>query len=333
MDFIYAIMKNIPISYKEIEKVYRQIKHNLLHTPLQYSHRLSKISGAEVYFKQEYAQISGSFKLRGILSKLYTLKREDFTKQFVAASTGNHAAAFAHASRKFGFKGILFLPNNTGKAKLEAIEHYPIEKIFFGNSSMETEKKATEHANEIDGVLIHPYNDVEIIKGQGTIGIEIRQDLPDVDYILAPVGGGGLISGLSIYFSNDDSVNIIGCQPENASEMYDSVRLNKIVEPSTTPTISDATAGGIEDDALTYHICKKYIDGFELSSEEEIMKAIPFIIKYHQTLIEPSSALPVAALLNSNGKYKGKKVVLVLTGKKIDINLLKDILVKYSNYY
>lgn len=332
-NYLFIAMKNISISNKDIEKVYQHIRHDLLHTPLQYSHILSDLSGAKVYFKQEYNQISGSFKLRGILSKLHTLKHKEFSKPFVAASTGNHAAAFAHASRKFGFKGILFHPEDANVAKLKAIEHYPIEKIAFGNSSMVTEKKATQYANEIGGVLIHPYNDMEIIKGQGTIGIEIREDLPDVDYVLAPVGGGGLISGLCCYFNNDNSVKVIGCQPENASEMYDSVRLGSIVEPSTKPTISDATAGGIEEDALTYHICKKYIDGFELSSEEEIKKAVPFVIKYHQTLIEPSSALPVAALLNSKGKYKGKNVVLVLTGKKININLLSEILLEYANYY
>lgn len=321
------------INREDIEKVYERIKHSLRQTPLQYSHSLSQISGAKVYLKKEFTQISGSFKYRGLQSKISGLKEEDFRKTFVAASTGNHAAAFAYASEKYGFRGVLFHPEKISTAKLKAIEHYPIEKIAFGTSSMETEKRATEYATEIAGVLIHPYNDPAIIKGQGTIGIEIRQDLPDVDYVLAPVGGGGLIAGLCSYFSDNDSVRVIGCQPKNAAEMYDSVRLNKIVEPSTLPTISDATAGGIEDDALTFHICKKYIDGFELSSEEEIKKAIPFVIKYHQTLIEPSSALPVAALLNSKGKYSGKKVVLVLTGKKIDINLLKDILLEYASYY
>ncbi len=320
------------IKRDQIEDVYKKIRKDLIHTPLHYSPVLSKISGAEVYFKLEYLQVSGSFKLRGILSKLSTLPKEDFKKLFVASSTGNHAAAFAHASDKFGFKGILFLPVDVKESKVKAIEHYPLEKIFFGNSSMETEKKATDHAREIGGVLIHPYNDIEIIKGQGTIGIEIMQDLPEVDVVLAPVGGGGLISGLCSYFSDRSFVDVIGCQPVNASEMYDSIKNNKIVAPSTIDTISDATAGGIEADALTYHICKEHISGFELSTEEEIKKAIPFTIKYHHTLIEPSSALPIAALLNSK-KYAGKKVVLVLTGKKIDINLLKMVLNEYSNYY
>lgn len=320
------------ISKSQIKDVYKKIEKDLIHTPLHYSPVLSNISGAEVYFKLEYLQISGSFKLRGVLSKLSTLSLDDFQKPFVASSTGNHAAAFAYASDKFGFNGILFLPKDVKEAKVKAIEHYPLEKILFGNSSMETEKKATEYAAEIGGILIHPYNDPEIIKGQGTIGIEIKKDLPDVDAILAPVGGGGLVSGLCAYFSDDSSADIIGCQPVNASEMYDSIKEGKIVPPSNLDTISDATAGGIEADALSYHICKEYISGFELITEEDIKKAISFVIKYHQTLIEPSSALPVAALLNSK-EYKGKKVVLVLTGKKIDISLLKEILNTYTDCY
>lgn len=320
------------LSRLHIEERYTVISKDILHTPLVFSPVLSSISGASVYLKMEHLQYTGSFKLRGILSKLSTLRKEDFKLTFVAASTGNHAAAFAYASEKFGFKGVLFLPKDVKKSKVKAIEHYPIEKIFFGNSSMETEKKATDHAREIGGILIHPYNDIEIIKGQGTLGIEILQDLPDVDAILAPVGGGGLISGLCSYFSEDSSVDIIGCQPVNASEMYDSVKNNLIVAPSTLNTISDATAGGIEADALSYHICKEYISGFELSTEEEIKKAIPFTIKYHHTLIEPSSALPIASILNSK-KYAGKKVVLILTGGKIDINLLRTVLDEYSNHY
>lgn len=320
------------ITRTAIEKAYENSKADLYHTPLQFSPVLSKIAKANVYLKMEHLQRTGSFKIRGVINKINNIDKNDFNKPFVAASTGNHAAAFAYASEKYNFKGVLFLPKKTSEAKIKAIEHYPIEKIFYGESSMETEAKATAYAKEINGVLIHPYNDAQIITGQGTIGVEIKEQLPQVNCVLAPIGGGGLISGLCAYFSESKHVEVIGCQPKNAAEMYESVQQNSIVSPSTLHTISDATAGGIEANALTFDICKKYLSKFEIIEEEAIKKAVAFVVKYHQTLIEPASALPVAALLNST-EYKGKNVVLVLTGKKINVPLLTEILTAYGDYY
>lgn len=319
------------IRAREIEDTYNNIKDDLFQTPLIYSHELSKLSGATVYLKMEHLQKTGSFKLRGMLSKITTLGQGDFRKVFVTASTGNHAAAFAYASDLYGFKGVLFMPEKTSPAKIKAIDHYPIQKIFYGKSSMEAEARAGEYAKETGAMLIHPYNDIDIIKGQGTIGVEISGILGKVDNVFAPIGGGGLISGLCLYYS-ETATDVIGCQPVNAQEMYESVLRGGIVAPSKLNTISDATAGGIEANAISFDICRKYLAGFELIEEEDIKKALAFIAKYHQTLIEPASALPVAALLRENS-YKGKIVVLVLTGRKINIDLLTNILNSYGDYY
>ena len=319
------------VTPSEISASYEKIKGDIYKTPLEYSSKLSEISGANVYLKMEHLQYTGSFKIRGVINKIKSLGEADLNKTFVAASTGNHAAAFAYASELYGFNGIIFLPKKVSKAKVSALQKYPIRKNFFGKNSMETEAKATDYAKEIGGILIHPYNDPEIIKGQGTIAIEIQDDLPEVDVVMAPVGGGGIISGICSYFSDTD-VKVIGCQPENADEMYQSVEKGEIVPPSELHTISDATAGGIEDDSLTYHTCKKYLNGFELVSEESIKEAVAFVANYHHSLIEPGAALSVAAMLKSEA-YKGKNVVLVLTGKKIDRRLLAKILADYGNNY
>jgi len=316
---------------QEIKNAYLKIKGDILKTPLEYSSMLSKISGAHVFLKLEHLQYTGSFKIRGVLNKVKGLYKDTFQKTFIAASTGNHAAAFAFASQIFGFNAILFMPENVSDVKRDALKAYDIKKCLYGKNSMETEAKATAFAKENSGILIHPYNDPEIIKGQGTIGIEIQDQLPEVDTVLAPIGGGGLISGLSSYF-DDNKVKVIGCQPLNASEMYDSIKQGKIVPPSTLSTISDATAGGIEDNSLTFDICKNQLDGFELIKEDEIKKAVAFIVQYHQTIIEPGAALPVATLLHSK-KYKGRNVVLVLTGKKINHSLLTNIINNYGNNY
>lgn len=316
---------------KEIEDAYLNIKEDILKTPLEYSPKLSKISGTRVFLKMEHLQHTGSFKIRGVLSKVKSLHKDDFQKTFIAASTGNHAAAFAYASKVFGFNGVLFMPENIADVKKDALKAYDIKQYLYGKNSIETEAKATAHAKESNGILLHPYNDPEIIKGQGTIGIEIQDQLPEVDTVLAPIGGGGLMSGLCSYFNNE-KVKVIGCQPVNASEMYESVKYGKIVPPSTLSTIADATAGGIEANSLTFDICKNQLDGFELIEENEIKKAIAFIVQHHQTIIEPGAALPVAALLHSK-KYKGKNVVLVLTGKKINHNLLREIIENYGDNY
>jgi threonine dehydratase len=315
-----------------IEIAYKNIKEDILKTPLIHSSKLSTISEANVYLKMEHLQVTDSFKLRGVLTKVKNIDKKDFNKTFVAASTGNHAAAFGHVSDKFGFKGKLFLPKNIEEEKLKAISKYAFEKVLYGNTSMETEAKATDYAKATDGILIHPYNDVEIIKGQGTIAVEIEEQLPKVDIIIAPIGGGGLISGICSYFSEDKNVEVIGCQPVNASEMYDSIKQNKIVSPSTLNTIADAAAGGIEDNALTFEICKKHLSDIALIEEETIKKAVALIYKYHNTTIEPTAALPVAALLKDT-TYRNKNVVLVLTGKKINKKLLTEINKNYGDCY
>jgi threonine dehydratase len=317
------------IGLKHIEKAHQSIKKDIQATPLIYAAKLSEISGAHVYLKMEHLQKTGSFKIRGVLNKLSHINKKDFDKTFVAASTGNHAAAFAYASAQIGFKGVLFLPENISEIKLKALDKFNVEKRLFGKNSMETEKKATTHANEINGVLIHPYNDKHIIAGQGTVGLEIHEELPQVTKILVPIGGGGLISGICSYFSDFNNIEVIGCQPKNACEMYDSINQNKIVAPSKKHTIADASAGGIEKNSITFDICKKHISNFEILDEETIKKAVAFMIKYHDTEIEPTAAIPIAAMLNSK-QYKNETVVLVLTGKKINKELLNEILSTYG---
>ena len=320
------------IHKKDIEIAYKNIKEDIQKTPLIYSPKLSEISGANVYLKMEHLQVTDSFKIRGVLTKVKSLDKTDFNKIFVAASTGNHAAAFGYTSGVFGFKGVLFLPLDINKEKLKSIAKYAVKTILYGNSGMETEKKATDYAKEINGILFHPYNDLEIIKGQGTIAVEIADQFPEVDTIIAPIGGGGLISGICSYFSENKNVAIIGSQPINASEMKQSIAANKIVAPSKLKTIADAAAGGIEKDSLTFNICKKELSFIETIEEEAIKKAVAFLYKYHKTIVEPTAALPVAALLSSD-KYQNKNVVLVLTGKKINKQLLTEINETYGNCY
>lgn len=320
------------ITAQDIRQTYQKIQPYIQRTPLVYAKELSKISGAEVYLKMEHLQLTGSFKIRGVLSKVLSLEETAFTQTFVAASTGNHAAAFGYAARHFQFKGVLFLPENTNVSKTVPLAQYPIEKVFYGKNSVAAEMKATNYAQEVDGILIHPYNDMEIIKGQGTLAAEIQEQFPEVDTVFVPIGGGGLASGVCSYFEEGNTVSVIGCQPIHAAEMYDSIQQQRIVPPSTQTTIADASAGGIEANAITFEICKQHLTRVELVAEEALKEAVGHLLRYHQTIVEPTAALPVASLLQSQ-KYQGKKVVLVLTGRKINDALLTEIQEEYGNNY
>ena len=320
------------ITREDIHKAYQQVKDHVLKTPLVYSPELSRISEAKVYLKMEHLQHTGSFKLRGALAKINSLPREDSQKLLVAASTGNHAAAFAYVTHTRGIKSVLFLPENASPAKIRALEQYEVDVRYFGTKCMDTERQAADYAKSTNGILIHPYNDREIIIGQGTIGIEIESQQPDIDVVMAPIGGGGLISGLASYFSSNEQVSVVGSQPEHAAEMYYSVKEGRVVGPSDLETISDATAGGIESGSITFEICSKHLVRIDLCTEDQIKEAIAFMVKYHHTIIEPGAALSVATLMHSN-EYEGKNVVIVLTGKKINSDLLTKILSNYGNNY
>ncbi len=319
------------ITRKDIEISYHRIKKDIRKTPVIHSPKLSDLTGANVYLKLEFEQFTRSFKLRGMMNKIRSIDAADFNKTFVAASTGNHAAAFGHASEKFDFQGKLFLPENMAEEKMRGLTQYAVDKVHHGSSCVETEAKAAEYAREVAGVLIHPYNDREIIKGQGTIGIELEEQVPNLDMVIAPIGGGGLISGLASFFA-DSSVKVVGSQPANAPEMYDSLEANEIVEPSTLNTIADAVAGGIEPGSITFDICRELLSGIKLVDEVSIKKAIALMYKYHEIPIEPAAALPVATVLNQE-EYQGKTVVLVLTGNKISQQMLTEINQTYGDSY
>jgi len=176
-------------------------------------------------------------------------------------------------------------------------------------------------------VYVPPYNDLKIIGGQATIGIELRRQIENINTVLVPVGGGGLISGIAGYLKSiDKNIEIIGCQPENSAVMYESIKAGKIVERELKPTLADASAGGIEKGTITFEICKKYVDDFILITEEEIKEGIKLFIEKHNLLIEGTGALPAASYLKAIEKFKNKNVVLILSGARIGLDQLKEVL-------
>ncbi len=304
-----------------------RIASHIRRTECLRSQALSEAAGAEVWLKLENRQISGSFKLRGVMNKLLTLSTAERSRSLVAASTGNHGAAFAHAVTELGLEGRLFLPTNAAATKLEAIEASGIPFELVGDDCVITETHAHAFAEQNGSTWVSPYNDPAIVAGQGTIAPELVEQLDAIDAVLVPVGGGGLAAGIAGYLKEvDPGIEIIGCEPEASAEMSESVNAGHIVELATRPTLSDATAGGIETGAITFDLCRRYVDRYELVSEDEIAAAIRFIHDHEDMVIEGGAALPVAAMLRRPKALAGKRVVLVITGSKIDEAVLDAIL-------
>lgn len=311
----------------EIQQAKQRIEQDILQTPLLYSNWLSGFCNGDVYLKLENEQITGSFKARGSLNKLKWIQEKNLGARPVTASTGNHGLGFARACDLLGIDGKIFLPNNAVRSKVEAIKAYDIEVEFYGDDPYTTEIYARKTAGENDWIYVSPYNDPQIIAGQGTIGIEILDKIPQPDNILATVGGGGLISGIgTIVKGKSQKTKLIGCQPENSPEMSVSVRAGEYREAESKPTLSDGSAGGFEPDSITFDLCKKLIDNFILIAEDEIADAIRSMLKNHSKLVEGSAGVAVASLLKNRDQFADQTTIIVVCGANISTDKLQSIL-------
>ena len=299
-----------------------RIAPHILRTPLMYSPYIN------AHLKLESEQHTGSFKARGAVNKVMSMPAEQREHGLLTASTGNHALGFARALSIAGGKGIVYLPENAQPAKVEALRHYGVELAFYGRDCLETELHAKEVAAEKGLHWVSPYNDPAIVAGQGTIGKEILEDLPELDAVFATIGGGGLMSGVSSWIkANKPEVEIIGCVPENSPEMYLSVKRGEVVadfEPMDT--LSDGSAGGCEPGSITYPICRDLVDEFVLVSEEEIAAAIRWMVDKHHKIIEGAAGVALAAFMKNADRFEGKNVAIVICGGNIATEKLKKIL-------
>lgn len=306
-----------------------RIREHIRETPLEYSPYLSQLGNCSVFLKLENLQITGSFKLRGAMNKILSLSDQQRNKGIVTASSGNHGAAFAYLLHKFGLKGMIYLPEYASPAKIESLRLYGSDLKFYGTDCVHTENFARKEAEKNSYIYIPPYNDPKIIGGQATVGLELARQLEKFYAVIVPVGGGGLISGIAGYLKSEDKkIEIIGCQPENSAVMYESIKAGKIVEMESKPTLSDGTAGGIEKGSITFDICKNYVDDFIVVSEEEIAEAIMLFLEKHYMLIEGAAALSVASFIKEARRFNKKKVVLIISGAKMSLNKLREILCK-----
>ena len=312
---------------REVADAEARIRPHIRETPLEPSPYFGAAGSAEVVLKCENLQHTGSFKVRGALSKVLSLSEEERARGVVTASTGNHGAAVSFALGKVGGTGVVFVPETAAATKLAAIERLGGEIRRHGTDSGETELFARRYAEETGATYVPPYNDARVIGGQGTIGAELARQADRLDAVYVSVGGGGLIAGIGGYLKGlSPDTQVIGCSPAASQVMVQSVAAGKILDLPSEPTLSDGTAGGVEPDAITLPLVQRYVDRFVTVSEAEIRAALRQFMDAHHMMIEGAAAVAIAAYLKDAAAWRGKTVAIVLCGANISLEVLRDVL-------
>jgi len=303
-----------------------RIRPHVLETPLRRSDYLSDAYEADVYLKLENLQLTGSFKVRGAFNKLLTLDEDERVRGVVAASTGNHGLAMAYAMKHLAVAGIVFVPEGAAATKVENIRRYGAAVRFHGSEGGATERFARSYAAEHGMVYVSPYNDWDVVAGQATVGVEIARQLEDVDVVVASLGGGGLIGGVAGYLKAAGRAKcVIAVSPRNSKSMMESVKVGHVIDTEHLPTLSDATAGGVDHDTITFDLCRQNVDDFVDVDEVAIRTAMRDVIEREHMLVEGSAGVAVAGLAETSD-LSGRKIVVVLCGANIDPSKLKEAL-------
>lgn len=303
---------------RQIVDAHTAIRPQVRVTPLELSAPLSLMNGCEIFLKCEHIQRTGSFKFRGATNKIRLLNDSERKSGVITASTGNHGQALALAARSFGVPVTVYAPATAASVKLDAMRTFGAQVELVEGDALAAEKTAAEQAAEQGTLFVSPYNDIDIIAGQGTVGAELYDQAPDLDAVFVSVGGGGLISGIgSIVKKLSPKTQIIGCWPENAPVMYESLRAGKIIEVPGCETLSDGTAGGVEPGSITFPFCQQIIDRCELVSELEIRRAMRLLASTDRWMVEGAAGVALAAALRLAPEFKGRKIAVVLCGRNI----------------
>lgn len=307
-------------------KAKEKLSKVLLETHLIYSPIFSKESGNKVFIKPENLQKTGSFKIRGAYNKISNLTVDEKKRGVIASSAGNHAQGVAYGAKESGIKAIIVMPKSTPLIKVESTKQYGAEVILHGDVYDDAYKKAKELEEKEGYVFVHPFNDEDVLDGQGTIALEILEELPETDIILVPIGGGGLISGIACAAKIlKPEIKIIGVEPEGAASAYEAIKENKVVELKEANTIADGTAVKKIGD-LNFEYIKKYVDEIITVSDYELMEAFLLLVEKHKIIAENSGILSVAA--TKKIKEKNKKVVSVISGGNIDVLMISSMINK-----
>ncbi len=312
---------------RDIRLARQRIKPLASKTPFISFRELSRVVGSSVYLKLESLQETGSFKVRGAANRMLSLTPEEKDRGVITVSTGNHGRAVAYVAQRLDVAAAICVPEGVASNKVEAIRELGAEILVCGETYDEAEEQAPRLAQERGLTMVNPYDDPFVIAGQGTIGLEILEDLPQVDTVLAPVGGGGLISGIGLALrSAEDDVRLIGVSMDRAPVMYHSLRAGRPITMDEEETLADALVGGIgQDNQHTFRLCQELVDDFVLVSDEEIAVAMAFALEELRLVVEGGGAVGLAALLHGKLKQVGNSVAVVVSGGNVDVPVLLEI--------
>jgi threonine dehydratase len=316
--------------YQLVREAFERISPFIEKTRLVKSVTFSNTFGCSLFLKMENEQRTGSFKLRGAYNKL--IQKQNTNTSVVTSSTGNHGLACLDAMQKFDIKGKIIVPKIISSVKKEKLESKGANLHYHGTDCEESETYGRKLGESNESVeYISPYNDIDIIAGQGTIAVEILNDIPDLDYIFVSVGGGGLISGVASYIKKaNPQVKIVGCQPEASPVMLESIKAGEIVEWESKPTLSEGTAGGVERNSITFPLCKDLVDHWEVVSEEDIKWGIDFMWRTERAMVEGAAGMALAAARNMANDIKGNKVCVIMCGGNINKSIVEEIVSEFA---
>ncbi|WP_020059049.1 bifunctional threonine ammonia-lyase/L-serine ammonia-lyase TdcB [Bacillus sp. 123MFChir2] len=321
------ITKTLPLNIVDIKNAKQILDRNARKTPLVKSFYLTSKTGGEIYLKLENMQLTGSFKFRGAFNKISTLTDEEKARGVIACSAGNHAQGVALSSHLLGIKSKIVMPTSAPKAKVEATRGYGSEVILYGDTFDDAKAKCEEIIKETGETYLHPYDDVQVMAGQGTIGLDILDDMWDVDTVIVPIGGGGIIAGIAVALKTfNPSINIIGVQADNVHGMKASYDKGEIVEHYEAPTIADGCAVKIPG-TLTFEIVEELVDDIVTVSEDELEVAMKDLLQRGKAVVEGAGALATAALLAGkvDSYIKGKKVAAIISGGNVDLTRISSV--------
>ena len=319
-------MTNRAISLTEFEKAAERLKPFIHNTVMDLSTTFSAMTGGRIYLKCENNQKTGSFKIRGAGNKIAKMTENGDRSPVVASSAGNHAQGVAYAANRFGIHATIVMPEAAPIAKVQATSDYGAEVVLAGSCYDDAYAKACEICESKGAKFLHPYNDPDVIAGQGTLGLEILDDLPTVDIVIVPAGGGGLLSGVACAIKQiNPRVQIIGVQAEGADAIVQSFKTKKYTATDTSSTIADGIAVKAPGD-LTVELINEYVDDMVTVSDSQIADAILLLMERCKLVVEPAGATPVAAVLNGKVNVRNKKVVCLLSGGNIDVSFVQSII-------
>ena len=314
------------LKLKDFKDAQKRIECLVRHTPLDHSKTLSKITGGEIYLKCENLQTTGSFKIRGATNRISILAKEGKCKKVVAASAGNHAQGVACAATKFNIKSTIIMPLGTPIAKIQATKGYGAKILEIGECFDDAYEHAVNYAKKEGATFVHPYDDKDVIVGQGTVGLEILEDLKDAEMVLIPAGGGGLLAGVSTALKLiNPKIQVVGVQSENANAICLSYKNKKKIVTSSSRTIAEGISVKNPGNN-TLPLIYKNVDQMITVNDEEIANAILFLMERNKIIVEGAGATPVAAVLHNKINVKNKKVVLLISGGNIDFTFINRLL-------